>query len=242
MIPAPARAAAKAHRSTTAPGASSVEVHDLNGDFRGDVVAASFDNDTVAWFENVNGQFPGVCGNGEVAAFETCDPPGSPAGGNGTLCRADRPGCGEGSVDLDREKIEDDARFDGKGVLQTNMQLSAEQVAPKYKELWQVEPGFRDVKSVLDTRPVFHKTDETIRGHVFASFLALVLRKELDRRLEARGHLLEWSDIKQDLKALQEVTIEETNRRLAIRTACVGTCGKVFQAAGVAIPPAIREI
>jgi hypothetical protein len=101
---------------------------------------------------------------------------------------------------------------------------------------------FRDMKSVLDTRPVFHKLDETIRGHVFCSFLALVIRKELDRRLEKAGHCFEWADIKQDLKALQEIKIEDRGKTLAIRSECLGTCGKVFQAVGVAIPPTIREV
>lgn len=112
----------------------------------------------------------------------------------------------------------------------------------KYKELWQVEHVFRDMKSILDTRPIFHKRDETIRGHVFCSFLALVLRKELDRRLEKNNHCLEWADIKQDLKALQEVIIEDNQKILAVRTECHGTCGKVFQSVGIAIPPTIREI
>lgn len=148
----------------------------------------------------------------------------------------------KGGMSINREKIEEESRFDGKWVLRTNMPLPAEQVALKYKELWQVEQVFRDVKSVLDTRPIFHKCDETIRGHVFCSFLALVLRKELDRRLEAAGHQFEWADIKRDLKALQEVTVEESGRSLIVRTACVGNCGKVFQSVGVALPPTIREI
>ena len=112
----------------------------------------------------------------------------------------------------------------------------------KYKELWQVERVFRDVKTMLQTRPVFHHKDENIRGHVFCSFLALVLRKELEQRLSAAGHVFEWSDIKQDLKALQQVTIEDNGRRLSIRTQCKGVCGKVFQAVGVALPPTIKEI
>jgi transposase len=148
----------------------------------------------------------------------------------------------KGGMAIDQEKIDAEARFDGKWVLRTNMKLSAERVALKYKELWQVEQVFRDVKSVLDTRPVFHKRDETIRGHVFCSFLALVLRKELDRRLESCGQQFEWQDIKRDLKALQDVTIEDNGRGLVVRTACVGSCGKVFQAVGVALPPTIREI
>lgn len=143
---------------------------------------------------------------------------------------------------LDQEKIDEEERFDGKWVLQTNTSLSPEQVALKYKELWQVEQVFREVKSILRTRPVFHKCDETIRGHVFCSFLALVLKKELDRRLEQAGHGFEWAEIKQDLKALQEIVIEEEGKSLVIRSECKGTCGKVFQAVGVAIPPTIREL
>jgi transposase len=143
---------------------------------------------------------------------------------------------------LDQDKIDGEERFDGKWVLKTNTSLPPEQVALKYKELWQVEQVFREVKSVLETRPVFHKCDETIRGHVFCSFLALVLRKELDRRLDQTGHCFEWADIKQDLKSLQEIVIEEHGKSLVVRSECKGTCGKVFQSVGVAIPPTIREI
>jgi transposase len=146
------------------------------------------------------------------------------------------------SARIDTDKVKSESRFDGKWVLTTNTDLSAEKVALKYKELWQVERVFRDVKTLLETRPVFHQCDENIRGHVFCSFLALVLRKELERRLNHAGHVFEWSDIKQDLKALQTVTMEENGKRFAIRTECQGNCGKIFQAVGVALPPTIREI
>lgn len=146
------------------------------------------------------------------------------------------------TVSVNPDKIEEEARYDGKWVLKTNTALAAEQVALKYKELWQVEQVFRDMKSVLDTRPIFHKRDETIRGHVFCSFLALVIRKELDYKLESAGHCFEWADIKQDLKALQEITIEDRGKILVIRSECHGTCGKIFQAVGVAPPPTIREL
>jgi transposase len=146
------------------------------------------------------------------------------------------------SVSIDQAKIEYESRFDGKWVLITNTALSADQVALKYKELWQVEHVFRDVKSVLDNRPVYHQRDENIRGHVFCSFLALVLRKELDRRLMEVGHHFEWADIKQDLKSLQQVLIKDNGKCLAVRTECLGTCGKVFQTVGVAIPHTIRSL
>ncbi|MEK7374842.1 MAG: IS1634 family transposase [Thermodesulfobacteriota bacterium] len=145
-------------------------------------------------------------------------------------------------IAIDEAKIIEEARYDGKWVLRTNTELPADMVALKYKELWQVEQVFRDIKTVLETRPVFHQTNETIRGHVFCSFLALVLRKELDIRLEKAGHSFEWADIKQDLEALQEIAIEERNKVLAVRTECVGACGKIFQSVGVELPPTIREL
>jgi len=145
-------------------------------------------------------------------------------------------------ITINQKKIDEDARFDGKWVLMTNTHLPVEEVALKYKELWQVEQVFRDMKSVLETRPIYHQRNETITGHVFSSFLALVLRKELDRRLGLKGHDFEWSDIKQDLRALQEIIIEEDGKSLAIRSEVMSTCGKVFQAVGVALPPTIREL
>jgi transposase len=145
-------------------------------------------------------------------------------------------------IAIDEAKIKEESRYDGKWVLRTNTELPADMVALKYKELWQVEQVFRDIKSILETRPVFHQTNETIRGHVFCSFLALVLRKELDIRLEKAGYSFEWADIKQDLEALQEVTIEEQNKTLAVRTECIGACGKIFQSVGVSIPSTIREL
>lgn len=148
----------------------------------------------------------------------------------------------KGSVEIDEGKIEYESRFDGKWVLTTNTKLSAGKVALKYKELWQVEQVFRDLKSILETRPVFHQKDENIRGHIFCSFLSLMLRKELEQRLEACGCQFEWGHIKQDLKALQQVEIEENGKRVVIRSQCRGVCGKVFQAVGVAMPPVVRVV
>jgi transposase len=147
-----------------------------------------------------------------------------------------------GTFKIDKKKVDEDRRFDGKWVLQTNTNFASPEVALKYKELWMVEQVFRDVKSILTTRPIFHKMDETIRGHVFCSFLALVLRKELDKRLEKLDMNYQWNDIKQDLTALREVILTEDQSKLSIRTACRGICADVFKAVGVAIPPTIRSL
>ena len=142
--------------------------------------------------------------------------------------------------EIDEKKVANDARYDGKWVLTTDTNLSAAQVALKYKQLLLVERIFRDMKSVLQTRPIFHKRDETIRGHVFCSFLALVLRKELEQALNLAGERFEWEDIKRDIKALQEMTINDAGKTITVRSRAEGCCGKVFQALRVALPPAIR--
>jgi hypothetical protein len=143
---------------------------------------------------------------------------------------------------IDEAKVAEDARYDGKWVLRTNTDLDSAEVALQYKQLWTVEHWFRSCKSLLQTRPIFHKCDETIRGHVFCSFLALVLRQELQARLEEWGHELEWADVIGDLDRLQMVEVEQDGKRFLLRSEAQGTCGKVFQAVGVALPPTVQQV
>jgi transposase len=142
---------------------------------------------------------------------------------------------------IDQDKIAAEARYDGKWVLTTNTDLTARELALKYKQLWQVEAIFRTMKSQLATRPIFHKRDDTIRGHVFCTFLALLLRYELEARLQQRDWELEWDDIIRDLDRLQEIEIALDGKSYLLRTEVKGTTGKVFQACGVALPPTLRS-
>jgi transposase len=151
-------------------------------------------------------------------------------------------GGGPDHFQVDEAKIAEDARYDGKWVLRTNTALDSAEVALQYKRLWTVEHWFRSCKSLLQTRPIYHKRDETIRGHVFCSFLALVLRQELQARLEERGHKLEWADVIQDLDRLQRVEVEQDGKRFQLRSEVQGTCGKVFQSVGVALPPTVQQV
>ena len=112
----------------------------------------------------------------------------------------------------------------------------------QYKKLWLVEQWFRACKSLVETRPIYHQRDETIRGHVFCSFLALLLRHELQTRLEARGHVLEWAEVLGDLERVQYVEVEHTGKRFRLRSELQGTAGRVFQAAGVAAPPTVQQV
>jgi len=149
---------------------------------------------------------------------------------------------GDGHFVIDQAKLKAEARFDGTWVLRTNTELATAEVALEYKKLWMVEQWFRTGKSLLATRPIYHHRDETIRGHVFCSFLALVLKQELQARLEARGHHFEWSDILGDLERVQSVEVEQGGKRYLLRSELQGTAGHVFQSVGVAVPPTVQEV
>ena len=149
---------------------------------------------------------------------------------------------GEARFVIDEAKIAAETRYDGKWVLRTNTELTSSEVALQYKQLWRVEHWFRSCKSLLETRPIYHKRDATIRGHVFCSFVALVLRQELEARLEARGEEWEWADVVRDVERLRLVEVEHEGKRFWLRSEAQRMCGKAFQAAGVALPPTVRQV
>jgi Transposase DDE domain len=148
---------------------------------------------------------------------------------------------GDGFV-IDRAKIEADARFDGLFVLRTNTKITALQVVLRYRNLLAVEDAFKTAKALLATRPIFHKTDAGIRGHVFCTFLALVLRKELIDRLAARRSKLEWQRIVDDLADLSEIDVEQDGRRARLRTAPGPTIDPICRAIGLNLPPVFQEM
>ncbi len=145
---------------------------------------------------------------------------------------------------IDRERIEEDAKFDGVFVLQTNAHLSALEAMLVYKQLWTVERTFRTTKSLLDTRPIYHKLDETIRGHVACSFLALVLKKELEDRLAAvdKGARASWPAVIADLDSLTETEVEQDGKRFLLRSSPRPGASLALAALGVALPPTMRQI
>ena len=163
------------------------------------------------------------------------------------------------AFEIDPGKVADEARFDGIFVLRTNpsaghstgyrrrnLQASSARITPlqavlRYRDLIQVEALFKTAKSLMRTRPIYHSSDAAIRGHVFCSFLALILRKELDTRCRRVGLQPEWGDVLRDLDRLQEVEIDKARRRMTLRTPCAGVAGPLFKAARIALPPNIQE-
>jgi len=149
---------------------------------------------------------------------------------------------GDGHFAVDEAKIAEEARYDGTWVLRTNTELPTAEVALQFKRLWLVEQWFRSCKSLLETRPIFHHCDDTIRGHVFCSFLALLLRHELQTRLQAKAKKYEWADVLRDLERVQQVEVEHQGKRFLLRSQLTGSAGKAFQAAGVAVPPTVQRV
>jgi hypothetical protein len=149
---------------------------------------------------------------------------------------------GEGFT-IDAAKVEADARYDGLFVLRTNTKLTALQVVLRYRNLLAVEQSFLAAKTLLATRPIFHRTDAAIRGHIFCTFLALVLRKELTDRLTGRRLALpEWQHVVDDLDDLSEIEVEQDGRRALLRTAPGPTIDPLCRAVGVTLPPVFQEL
>ena len=145
------------------------------------------------------------------------------------------------AFEIDAGKLAEEARYDGICVLRTNAKLTPLQAVLRYRDLLQVEDLFRRAKAALRTRPIYHASDAAIRGHVFCSFLALVLQKDLADRCRAAGLTVEWADLLRNLDRLQEATIEKDGKRITTRTPVSGQVGRIFQIAGIALPPNTRD-
>jgi Transposase DDE domain len=149
---------------------------------------------------------------------------------------------GHGHFAIDPTKAEADARFDGVFVLRTNTDLDPLAAMLRYQQLWTVEATFRTAKHLLATRPIFHKLDETIRGHVFASFLALVLKAELEQRIAALDRTVSWTETLADLDSLTETEIAHEGRRFLVRSTPRPAASLALRAAGVALPPTVQPL
>jgi len=149
---------------------------------------------------------------------------------------------GSGHFVIDEKQVKAEERYDGIWVLRTNTVYNAETVAHVYKALWTVEDIIRTAKSILETRPIYHKCNETIRGHVFCSFLALLLKTELERRMKFADLQCEWAQVLRGLEALQQVEAIFENKRFLLRSQLNGEASAALRAAGVAAPPTLREL
>ncbi len=107
----------------------------------------------------------------------------------------------------DQKKLAAEMLHEGKYILKSNdNELTAVEAVACYKELNTVEQGFRDLKDVIDMRPVYHKRDERIEAHIFVASLALFLKRTLEYQLSSRLPELSATDA---LGAVQSIGLAE---------------------------------
>ena len=120
---------------------------------------------------------------------------------------------------VDYDKLEKEKIYDGKWVLLTNTELSYEEVAKYYKSLWQIESAFRELKSSLDVKPMYHWVERRIKAHVFICFLALVMELGFRNKL---GEKVSYIDVMNDLKKLQATLVKVKDKEVVKRNEPVG--------------------
>lgn len=149
----------------------------------------------------------------------------------------------EGKFEINRSKIQEEERFDGKYVLRTTTDLRADEVAVAYKNLLWIERLFRDLKSLLDTRPIFHHiVAGNVKGHVFACFLALYMVVVLRKKIEALGKKVEWEDLIRDLSQIRAIGLRLDDHRYLLRTDLTGVAHLAFKAMGLRPPPLAQPL
>jgi hypothetical protein len=150
---------------------------------------------------------------------------------------------GADAFTIDRAKVEEDARYDGKWVLRTSTKLPADEVALAYKSLWQAERLFRSLKGPLSWRPIYLWTEKRVRGHLVACFLALVCEAELLRRLGERAEgRPSYPEVISDLKALSAIELTVGEQRYLVRTELRPHAHAAFAAVGLRPPPRVQQL
>ena len=140
-----------------------------------------------------------------------------------------------GRLVIDRAKVKAEARLDGKYLLATSdPDLSAEDVALGYKNLLEAERGFRDLKSQLLLRPVFHRLEHRIRAHVLLCWLALLLTRVAERTCEQS-----WRRIERETSRLAQVTLAGEAGTIVQTTPLRPTQRAIYQALSIDPPPRV---
>lgn len=139
---------------------------------------------------------------------------------------------GSGLLRIDKKAIERETNLDGKYLLRTsNPHLSAEDIALGYKQLLEVERGWRDMKSTLDLRPVFHRREDRIRSHVTLCWLGLLMIRLLENRTETT-----WNQIRRQVQRLHQVTLAGDDGTVQTLTRPTAEQNQLFTSAGLHTP------
>jgi transposase len=143
-----------------------------------------------------------------------------------------------GRLVIDRAKLKTEAKLDGKFLLSTSdPDLSAEDVALGYKNLLEAERAFRDLKTTLELRPIWHRLEHRIRAHVLLCWLALLLLRVAERQTSST-----WRRINTELGRLHLVTLAGPAGRVEQTTTLTPTQRELFTATGIAPPPRVTSL
>jgi len=143
-----------------------------------------------------------------------------------------------GLLRLDAAAVTADARLDGKYLLRTaDPHLSAEDIALGYKQLLEVERGWRDMKQLLDLRPVYHRLEDRIRAHVLLCWLALLLARIVETRANTT-----WTRARNELQRLHTGTFTGPAGTFRQTTAPTPEARRLHEALGLALPPKILHL
>jgi hypothetical protein len=138
----------------------------------------------------------------------------------------------DGLLRIDKGAIATEERFDGKFLLRTSDDtLSPTDLALAYKQLYEVERGWRDLKGALRLRPVFHFREDRIRAHVQLCWLALLLIRTIE---VATGDT--WRNVRNELDRMHLVTLETAEGRVAQRSTTTPRQHQIFQDLEIAEP------
>lgn len=143
-----------------------------------------------------------------------------------------------GLLRIDQEAIATDEKLDGKYLLRSSdPTLSPEDIALGYKQLSEVERGWRDLKHVLDLRPVYHRKEERIRAHVLLCWLALLLVRVAETKTDDT-----WPNMRRELERLQVGTFEGQAGFFRKRTALTAVQKAIFRKLDIPEPAEMQEI
>jgi len=143
-----------------------------------------------------------------------------------------------GLLRIDQEAIAAEEKLDGKYLLRSSdPTLSPEDIALGYKQLAEVERGWRDLKHVLDLRPVYHRKEERIRAHVLLCWLALLLTRVAETKTGDT-----WPALRRELERLQVGTFEGPAGFFRKRTALTTAQKAILRKLGIQEPAEMQEI
>jgi len=134
----------------------------------------------------------------------------------------------------DEAKLEAEMEREGRYIITTDqLTMSAEEIVAHYKELSDIEDGFRSIKDIIEARPVHHKTDPRVCAHLFISVLAQVLIRQLRVHLQKADSYLSAPDAIEAMKSLGVATLNIDGKREILAGGMSRDARRVLQILGI---------